>query len=163
MKYGMDLTYSQVLTALKYPRGPQDTPTWKKAGFFESERSKIEPAWTELGFEVQHRFPLAYFVEAADDISYCIGDMEDGIDQGIFTPREFFDGIDKWIKKENPSPDLEQLRDAARRYRKEIEWPPNAGSHKDCFSNFKTDFTGTMIKEPASPHGDGGAEDIRNR
>ena len=90
--YGMDLTYSQVLTALKYPRGPLDSRShWKKAGFFESERAKIETAWSHLGFQVQQRFPLAYLVEAADDISYGIGDMEDGIDQGIFDPRQFFD------------------------------------------------------------------------
>jgi dGTPase len=151
MKYGMNLTYSQVLTALKYPRGPQDdTAKWKKAGFFESERSKIESAWTGLGFKVQQRFP------------YCIGDMEDGIDQGIFTPKEFFDGIDKWIKKQNPSPDLEDLREAARRYRKEMEGPSDAGRDKDCFTNFKTDFTGTMIREAARSYGDGSSEDIRN-
>ena len=49
-EYGMDLTYSQVLTALKYPRGPSDDRgKWKKAGFFESERLKIELAWKEFG------------------------------------------------------------------------------------------------------------------
>jgi len=49
--YGMDLTYSQVLTALKYPRGPLDgMPRWKKAGFFESERAKIESAWKAFDF-----------------------------------------------------------------------------------------------------------------
>jgi dGTPase len=94
----MDLTYSQVLTALKYPRGPLDNPKWKKAGFFESERLKVESAWKHFGFAYsdQRRFPLAYIVEAADDISYCIGDMEDGIDQTIITPREFFDALDGW-------------------------------------------------------------------
>jgi dGTPase len=40
-EFGMDLTYSQILTTLKYPRGPKDDAVrWKKAGFFESERSK---------------------------------------------------------------------------------------------------------------------------
>src|SRR5439155_5514343 len=57
--YGMDLTYSQVLTALKYPRGPLDgVAQWKKAGFFESERSKIESAWKQFNFDfhAQRRF-----------------------------------------------------------------------------------------------------------
>src|SRR5439155_6617873 len=89
--YGMDLTFSQVLTALKYPRGPKDIPSkWKKAGFFESERPRIDAAWDALEFEVQQRFPLAYLVEAADDISYCMSDTEDGIDQRIFTVNDFF-------------------------------------------------------------------------
>src|SRR5436853_3333353 len=104
--YGMDLTYSQVLTALKYPRGPLDgMPRWKKAGFFESERAKIESAWKAFDFisQAQRRFPLAYLVEVADDISYCISDMEDGIDQAILTPGQLFDGIEKWIQKTNSS------------------------------------------------------------
>ncbi|MGB7281205.1 MAG: dNTP triphosphohydrolase, partial [Candidatus Acidiferrum sp.] len=90
--YGMDLTFSQILTSLKYPRGPKDDSSrWKKAGFFESERLRIESAWKAFEFKVQRRFPLAYLVEVADDISYCISDMEDGIDQGVFTPEEVFD------------------------------------------------------------------------
>lgn len=160
--YGMDLTYSQILTALKYPRGPLDAQkVWKKAGFFESERSKIESAWTELGFKVQQRFPLAYLVEAADDISYCIGDMEDGIDQDVFTPRQFFDGIDSWVIKEDPPPELEKLRAEARRCRDGIKGPADAGRDKDLFTIFKTVFTGMMIREAARRYGDGGAEDIR--
>jgi len=168
-QYGMDLTYSQILTALKYPRGPLDAPNWKKAGLFESERSKVESAWTKLGFQVQQRFPLAYPVEAADDISYCIGDMEDGIDQGVFTPKQFFDGIEPWTEKKNPSPDLAQLRETARASRSEVAKPSDEIAHpsddardKDCFATFKTEFTGAMIKEAVRHYGNGGAEDIRN-
>jgi dGTPase len=161
-KYGMNLTYSQVLTALKYPRGPLDKAKWKKAGFFESERSKIEEAWKAFNFQSQRRFPLAYLVEAADDISYCISDMEDGIDQGIFTPRQFFDGIQKWIKKKNPSPYLAKLREAAQFGRQRVARTSDRARAKDQFTVFKTAFTGTMIAEAARVYGDGGSEDIRH-
>lgn len=31
------------------------------------------------------RFPLSYIMEAADDISYCIADLDDAAEKGIFT------------------------------------------------------------------------------
>jgi dGTPase len=158
--YGMDLTFSQVLTALKYPRGPKDVPSkWKKAGFFESERPRIEEAWGALQFKVQQRFPLAYLVEAADDISYCISDMEDGIDQGVFTLNDFFDELQVWIDKKNPKqPSLSDLRKSARdRSHDAKKDPPEA---KDHFMRFKTVFARTMIEEAARAYGDGSAKDI---
>lgn len=89
--HGMNLTRSQVLTALKYPRAPSEDGSgsaWKKPGFFESERDRIETAWSSFGdlAGAGRRFPIAYIVEAADDISYCLGDMEDGIEQRLLTP-----------------------------------------------------------------------------
>jgi dGTPase len=164
-KYGMDLTFSQVLTALKYPRGPNDDNyKWKKAGFFESERPKIDKAWKELAFAKQQRFPLAYLVEAADDISYCISDMEDGIDQGMFTPFQLFDEI---LKNWNPKNDLQDIysdvknaRDKIRR--NEILKTRDPGLPRDLFFKFKTDFGGVMISKAASLYADGSAEDIRN-
>jgi dGTPase len=161
--YGIDLTYSQVLTALKYPRGPLDTAKWKKAGFFESERSKIEAAWKEFdfGFKAQRRFPLAYLVDAADDISYCISDMEDGIDQAIFTPAQFFNGIQDWIQRKNPLPSLAELRKTARLCSSGVIGTSDPTKAKDHFTVFKTAFTGTMIEEAARIYNDGGSEDIR--
>jgi dGTPase len=157
--YGMDLTFSQILTALKYPRGPLDEGNWKKAGFFESERSRIEEAWKALHFQPLRRFPLAYLVEAADDISYCVSDMEDGIDQGVFTVNDFFNRIKKWINKKNPknSPLLE-LRKTARERSKHAK---KAGA-KDNFMQFKAAFTKTMIEEAARLYGDGSSKDIRD-
>jgi dGTPase len=160
--YGMDLTFSQVLTALKYPRGPNDDASrWKKAGFFESERPKIEEAWRALNFQVQQRFPLAYLVEAADDISYCISDMEDGIDQGVFTLSDFFSGIQEWISEKNPKqPALSELRKSAEERSKDAEKNPSEA--KDHFMRFKTVFSRTMIEEAARLYGDGSSEDIRH-
>jgi dGTPase len=158
-KFGMDLTFSQVLTALKYPRGPvDDNGKWKKAGFFESERTKIEEAWNKLGFEKQKRFPLAYLVEAADDISYCISDMEDGIDQGMFTPLQFFDEI---VKRWNPGNDLKDLHADAQRWRDQILEKRDLSEAKDLFFEFKTNFGGAMISKAASLYSDGSAQDIR--
>jgi len=163
-KYGMDLTFSQVLTALKYPRGPQDDPKrWKKPGFFESERRMVEKAWNALSFGKQRRFPLAYLVEVADDISYCISDMEDGIDQGLVSPKQFFDGIREWIDKIGPlpSPDLTTLREKSHRCRDNVAATSDPTEAKDQFMDFKAAFTRTMIAEAAHAYGNGDSEDIR--
>ena len=162
-EWGMHLTFSQILTALKYPRGPVDgSGVWKKAGFFESERPKIEEAWRTFGFDPkeQRRFPLAYLVEAADDISYCISDMEDGIDQGLLTPRQFFEEIRGWIQEPNSSALLEELRKSASGYCSEVLKTSDSDKAKDQFAMFKTDFGGTMIDEAARLYGDGSSADI---
>jgi dGTPase len=158
--YGMDLTFSQVLTALKYPRGPKDRPSdWHKAGFFESERPRIEEAWSAFKFKAQRRFPLAYLVEVADDISYCISDMEDGIDQGVFTVRDFFAQIEGWISDTNPTlPALTKLRKTAENLSNDAR--TNPADAKDYFMLFKTVFTRTMIEEAARVYGDGCSPDI---
>jgi dGTPase len=158
-RYGMDLTFSQVLTALKYPRGPNDDKEkWKKAGFFESERVKIEKAWEKLNFKKQQRFPLAYLVEAADDISYCISDMEDGIDQGMFTPRQFFEEV---VSRWTPSNDLTYLGKKAKDYRDRILKNGDLSEAKDLFFEFKTEFGGAMISKAADLYDDGSAKDIK--
>ena len=163
--YGMDLTFSQVLTALKYPRGPKDLPSrWKsKPGFFESERPRMKKAWDALGFEVHRRFPLAYLVEAADDISYCISDMEDGIDQGVFTVSDFFSEMQVWIdKQDRKQPSLVDLRKTAQKRSDDAKRTKEPGEAKDHFMRFKTDFSRTMIEEAAKAYGDGSASDIRD-
>jgi dGTPase len=158
-RFGMDLTFSQVLTALKYPRRPNDdNGRWKKAGFFESERVKIETAWATLNFTKQQRFPLAYIVEAADDISYCISDMEDGIEQGMFTPFQFFDEV---VRRWKPKNDLKELYLEAKDSRDRLRpdripkksdpgKKPDLGIGKDLFFKFKTHFGGALISKAAS-------------
>lgn len=94
---GLQLTYGTLGAFLKYPREvnltteslPTSGQSTSKNGFFQSERehvltlasgmqlverSKSPMAWA--------RHPLAFLVEAADDISYRIIDFEDGFRLG---------------------------------------------------------------------------------
>ncbi|TNI67290.1 dGTPase, partial [Aeromonas salmonicida] len=50
-----------------------------------SERPLIAGLWHSLGLEPGARHPLAYIMEAADDISYCIADLEDAVDRRILS------------------------------------------------------------------------------
>ena len=79
-KGGFVLTYSTLASIVKYPY-PAIEATKQKFGFFVQEQPLYERIATELGITRSdrgwHRHPLAYLVEAADDICYEIMDIED--------------------------------------------------------------------------------------
>ncbi len=91
---GMRLTYSTLATFTKYPR-PSDAvvkgsknASEKKYGFFQAEQAHFNKIAQELGMlpkvnNAYHRHPLAFLVEAADDICYRIIDFEDGCRLGL--------------------------------------------------------------------------------
>ena len=96
---GLQLTYAVLGTFTKYPRSsvvhpiPNDSYIGgKKIGFFESERGIFEKVAFNLGLIHRSkqlyfwsRHPLAFLVEAADDICYAIIDIEDGFALGYLT------------------------------------------------------------------------------
>ena len=101
MQGGLSLTYTTLATFTKYPKeslpkikGTSNTSE-KKYGFFQTEKSWFNNIAKELGLlkkgehgEVfYHRHPLAFLVEAADDICYRIIDFEDGLKLGLI-PQE---------------------------------------------------------------------------
>lgn len=90
----LNLTYVQAATVLKYTRPatqsrpPAGSPLaylQKKPGYYHSEAGFVASLWQALGIEPGHRHPLTYVMEAADDISYCLADLEDGVDKGLMT------------------------------------------------------------------------------
>ncbi|WCP79341.1 dNTP triphosphohydrolase [Vibrio harveyi] len=93
--YGLNLTYTQLASFIKYTHSPDSkmnatgAPFSKKVGFFNSEFDVISAAWDKLGMPAHSRHPLGFLMEASDDISYCISDIEDGIEKGIIQEPEF--------------------------------------------------------------------------
>ncbi|WP_263145292.1 dGTPase [Pseudomonas sp. RIT-PI-AD] len=88
----LNLTYTQTAGLLKYvrpayrPRPQPGTPACylnKKPGFYLSEEPFIDDLRAALGMAPGTRHPLAYIMEAADDISYCLADIEDSVEKGI--------------------------------------------------------------------------------
>ncbi|PJE79066.1 Deoxyguanosinetriphosphate triphosphohydrolase [invertebrate metagenome] len=93
----LNLTFSQSASLIKYTRGAwQPRPHFvsafsyrhKKPGFYFSERNLIERMGKKLDINEGCRFPLVYIMEAADDIAYCIADLEDALDKGILSIAE---------------------------------------------------------------------------
>ena len=90
----LNLTWSQLASVMKYTRPPYETviPGFeyrqKKVGFYYSERHYVTTMQQQLAIMPYHRYPLVYIMEAADDISYCIADLEDAMDKNILSQRE---------------------------------------------------------------------------
>ena len=104
---GMALTYASMAAMIKYPFDSTQRHTHKgKYGYFQSERDAFLSIVEETGLaclDAEHgiyaRSPLAYLMEAADDIAYMIMDIEDAHKLGILSFDEtrerlssFFDG-----------------------------------------------------------------------
>ncbi len=88
---GIQLTYSTLAAFSKYPHAANlsqkiaDRKSQKKYGFFQSEAYYFDELALSLGLQSLSdtdkswaRHPLAFLVEAADDICYHIIDLEDG-------------------------------------------------------------------------------------
>lgn len=93
---GLKLAASTLATFSKYPRGAklQETDSTrrsqKKFGFFQSESTTFEKVAVHCGLQkviqdeaVWCRHPLAFLMEAADDICYHLIDLEDGTNLGL--------------------------------------------------------------------------------
>ncbi len=106
-QYGLKLTFATLGAFTKYPC-PSFFPdrdkskrSQKKFGFFQSEKEIFKEVARQLELVqtsdyVSSRHPLAFLVEAADDICYSIIDLEDGCSLGLVgyeDARNLFEGI----------------------------------------------------------------------
>lgn len=95
---GLRLTYATLGAFTKYPKEslpvrPTDRIADKKYGFFQDDKKFFKEVAETLGLksnsvngELRYtRHPLAFLVEAADDICYTIIDFEDGINLGLIS------------------------------------------------------------------------------
>lgn len=85
-EYGLNLTTTALASFLKYVRPTGEPPgehSRKKAGYFSTEAPIVHEVWSTFGYASAQRFPLAYIMEAADDIAYCVSDLEDSFEKGL--------------------------------------------------------------------------------
>jgi len=109
-KGGLRLSYATLGAFMKYPKASlPKKPTMhiadKKYGFFQSEVDTFSAVAEELGLAIRDkanqsyaRHPLAYLVEAADDICYTIIDFEDGINLGLIEEEYALEYLIKLVK-----------------------------------------------------------------
>jgi len=108
---GLRLSYATLGAFMKYPKEslpkkPTKHIADKKYGFFQSEKAAFLDVAEDLGLlkksETQdigyYRHPLAYLVEAADDICYTIIDFEDGINLGLIEEEFALEYLIKLVK-----------------------------------------------------------------
>jgi dGTPase len=108
---GLRISYATLGAFMKYPKEslpkkPTSNIADKKYGFFQTDKKFFEDvakdmgmipnkSGNDLGFE---RHPLAYLVEAADDICYTIIDFEDGINLGLVSEDFALEYLIKLVK-----------------------------------------------------------------
>ena len=107
---GLRLSYATLGAFTKYPKEslpkkPTQHIADKKYGVFQSEINEFKTVAEELGLTKRSdsnisysRHPLAFLVEAADDICYTIIDFEDGINLGLIQEEFALEYLIKLVK-----------------------------------------------------------------
>ena len=145
---GMNLTYQTILSCVKYVlcAGEKDDDIvakglQKKAGYFQSEKHLIRKMYDAFNLPYNRRFPFVYIMEAADDISYNMSDVADGIEKGVTTLREFVDDFSQiWEDKYKQKIPQEIIKD-------EIREKIKSGKLKDFNLALVTAWASNMIRE----------------
>ncbi len=108
---GLRLSYATLGAFIKYPKEslpykPTKNIGDKKFGVFQTEQKIFDEIAEELGlknirmgeFTAFSRHPLAFLVEAADDICYTVIDFEDGINLGLIDEEYALEYLIKLVK-----------------------------------------------------------------
>ncbi len=142
---GIRLSYATLGAFMKYPKEslpkkPSKHIVDKKFGFFQSEKDTFLDIVEELGLSklrddnhiAFNRHPLAFLVEAADDICYTIIDFEDGINLGLIDEDYALEYLIKLVKDTINTKNYHQLT-----------------TQKDRISYLRALAIGNLIKEAA--------------
>jgi dGTPase len=112
----LNLTYSTILSSIKYPfyKGISITGRFqKKIGIFSTEVPIYKKICEDIGWTPGIRYFLAYLMELADDICYCLSDIADSFEKGIIGSRDFKEELNKILKDNGIISDLEFSKDKA--------------------------------------------------
>lgn len=133
--YGLNLTVGSLSALRKYTAAShctvEDDQSKKKPGHFFSETARIQLI-DKMSETEGARNPIAYLVEACDDIVYSLVDLEDGVKKGVVTWREIREEL---LEKFPP------VHDAAKRSEdyvsRRLGLPPRQ-SEECCAQMFRT-------------------------
>ena len=101
-EFGLNLTLGTLAALVKYPSvyGSGNKGGFKKYGVFKSEKSIINEVWEHTGLSEGVRHPLAYVMEACDDIAYSIIDAEDIVKKGYASFYDLMDYLESHARKD---------------------------------------------------------------
>jgi dGTPase len=119
-QFGLNLTLGTLAALIKYPSvyGSLDMGGYKKHGIFRSEKATVEEVWEHTGLKEGIRHPLAYVMEACDDIAYSIIDAEDTVKKGYAS---FYDIIDHLESSSNGDAIIDKVIEVSRAQNKEFK------------------------------------------
>jgi len=120
--HGLKLTNATLATFSKYPKQTglkgvdSEKASQKKYGFFQTEKEIFQRVAKEVGLIKRAdytwgRHPLAFLVEAADDICYHIIDLEDGCRLGLVSFDTFLELLSPILKNRIQKNKLRTIED----------------------------------------------------
>jgi dGTPase len=170
-RFGLNLLCSQLAAYLKYLQSPEECKKTKddaftkgekphkfakKPGFFFSEKELVIKVREALSLPEYCRYPLAFIMEAADDIAYCMSDIEDGMEKDIFLPNFFREKIiDEWkalLKKASSSLLAETDRNFLPEFVEESKKEEYRNQDLEGFFHFKTALTLHLVRHAADQY-----------
>jgi len=115
--FGLDLTFGTLSALIKYPVVDDDDGNnndvesikYKKHGIYNSDLDLLNDVNDRVGLEYSHRNPLAFIMEACDDIAYSIIDAEDTVKKRYAS----FNDLIHWLESglsENPKATREEKK-----------------------------------------------------
>lgn len=117
---GMNLSYPVLASFIKYPCASSNikrgTLSTKKMGYFVSEERIFNDICETLGLN-HCRHPLAFLLEAADDIAYLSADIEDAQHKGIVS----VDCLVSYLECAKTDEIVQHVLDEMKRYRNEAD------------------------------------------
>ncbi len=91
-RWSINVSYSVINTLIKYPGSSTEVdkkdPDIRrhKFGYYKADEKIYKTIRESVGVSGISRYPLTYLLEAADDISYLLSDMQDSIAMGVMSP-----------------------------------------------------------------------------
>lgn len=118
--FGLNLTCATLAALLKYPVSSSEVSgdRWKKQGYFKSEANVVRQVWEQTGLSSGVRHPLAYIMEACDDIAYSVLDAEDTVKKGLAS---YYDLLRFLEKRCADDPVTKEVIEKARKHSNEFE------------------------------------------
>lgn len=120
-----DLTLPTIATTIKYPCNSFENniyykePSKHKFGYFQSEKEIYDKINLTLNLDSK-RHPLTFILEAIDDITYLVCDIEDGHRKGIIDFYDFFNKVENAIKNNfEKNKEIEDIKKKITKYNKE--------------------------------------------
>jgi dGTPase len=104
----LNLTLGTLGALMKYTVGSDktgNTASTRKFGYFVSEDVVVEDIREATGLREGVRHPLAFVMEACDDIAYSVLDVEDAVKKGLVSVADVL-----WSLKESATSELPKVR-----------------------------------------------------
>lgn len=122
---GLNLTFATLASLMKYTVPSDKTtvdghPATKKFGYFQDDKERALHILNKVGLEPGKRHPIAYIMEACDDIAYSTIDVEDAVSKGLVSLNDVLamlqqrkDSVSQSLFKD-VSKQIEELRSGGR-------------------------------------------------